>query len=386
MSVAPPPNRLAPVDGLRAVAVLGVIWWHTWIHTGNPAVICFGLNFERLLVPLGTGFQLFFVLSGFCLYLSYQRLREFSAWQTYRRFVRRRWWRLSPAFYFVSLSTAAMLWIPQGHFSGLTLVGHITWLFYWIPGCEILSPVFWTLEVEWEFYLALPLLFSGPGRRTRFGWLVLLVAGCLAWRFWAVVDAADGIATFGTGHLLAHFLPFAWGILAAECWLNHPAWLARIPAVPAVLGGAGLVFFGRGMESTEIFYLAGPFGSLCKTFSEPILTLGYALVLLSALKASNPLLGWLSLPVMQLTGRLSYGLYLWHWLPSAKFGQMFRTLLGETVWAHYLALAATLAVSFPLAGLTYRFLEAPFISGKAKARPSRTTPATVVSLSSRLPR
>ncbi|BAY33444.1 hypothetical protein NIES2107_53400 [Nostoc carneum NIES-2107] len=29
-------NRIAPVDGLRAVAVFGVIWAHIWLFCGNP--------------------------------------------------------------------------------------------------------------------------------------------------------------------------------------------------------------------------------------------------------------------------------------------------------------------------------------------------------------
>ena len=374
-SAAPSTNRLAPVDGLRAVAVLGVIWWHTWIHTGNPSFSLGGINLERLLVPLGSGFQLFFVISGFCLYLSYQRLRAFSLWGAYGRFVKRRWWRLSPAFYCVCLVTAAVLWIPTGHFSGLTLFGHFTWLFNWIPGCEVLSSVFWTLEVEWEFYLLLPLLFSGVEHRMRFAWLGFLMLASLAWRIWMVHGTPDGVATFGSGHLAAQFAPFAWGILAAECWLNHQAWLAKIPAAPCTLLGAILAYLGRGLESTELFYRTAPFGWVLKTLSEPVMTFGFALILLSALMARNRLLGWLSLPFFQLTGRFSYGLYLWHWWPSVWSGGWFRGLLGSTVQSHYLALATTLAISFSLAALTYRYLEVPFISGSLGGARNSPCPA-----------
>ena len=363
-SPATPANRLAPVDGLRAVAVLGVIWWHTWIHTGTPALtIAGGLNLQRLLVPLGTGFQLFFVLSGFCLYLSYQRLRDLTLWQAYGRFLQRRWWRLTPAFYFVCLITAAALWIPLRHFSGLTVFGHTIWLFGWIPGCEVLSSVFWTLEVEWEFYLLLPLLFSGAGHRMRFGWLGGLMLASLVWRVWIVHGTPDGVATFGAGHLAAQFMPFAWGILAAECWLHYPALLKKIPALLCALLGVVLAYLGRGLESTEAFYFAAPWGWLPKAFSTPVMTLGFALILLSTLVEGNRWLGWLSLPFFQLTGRLSYGLYLWHWWPSFWTGTWIRQQLGDTVPAHYLTLAATLAICFPLAALSYRYLEKPFLSG-----------------------
>ena len=73
----PTSPRLASIDGWRAIAVLGVFWWHTWIHTGNPSLILsigsHGLNLQRLPVLLGNGVHLFFVISGFCIHQSITR-------------------------------------------------------------------------------------------------------------------------------------------------------------------------------------------------------------------------------------------------------------------------------------------------------------------------
>lgn len=357
-------GRLAPVDGLRAVAVLGVMWWHSWMLTGNP---WFGirwaghsLNLERLLVPLGTGFQLFFVLSGFCLHGSFQALRGFSAPAAYGRFLVRRWLRLSPAFYVVCASTALVLWLPAHFFSARTVLAHVTWLLGWIPGIRLLSPVFWTLQVEWEFYLFLPLLFLGRDRRFRTPWLVILLAANLLWRSIWYYQASSGIPAGEDTNLLAQCWGFAWGMMASEAWRNRSPWLSRLSREWVTLLGVGMVWAGRGLLSNEVFSLMAPFGWVAKTLSQPILTLGYAIVLVGALSAGNRLLRWLTLPFLQTTGRISYGLYLWHWWPSVWIGAWAGATIGPTAAAQWLTLGLTLLVTYPLAWLTFRYLEAPF--------------------------
>jgi len=38
VEIDPKTHRIAPVDGLRAVAVLGVIWAHVWAFSGTPSL------------------------------------------------------------------------------------------------------------------------------------------------------------------------------------------------------------------------------------------------------------------------------------------------------------------------------------------------------------
>ena len=55
-------SRIAPVDGLRAVAVLGVVWAHVWLFCGNP-VLSIGkigstnLDLHRVFSSVGTGVE-----------------------------------------------------------------------------------------------------------------------------------------------------------------------------------------------------------------------------------------------------------------------------------------------------------------------------------------
>lgn len=87
--VAPKPGSYRPdIDGLRAVAVLGVVVYHI----------------DETLVPGGfTGVDIFFVISG---YLITQILRrEITAGEfSLRNFYRRRLLRIGPAYFVVTVA------------------------------------------------------------------------------------------------------------------------------------------------------------------------------------------------------------------------------------------------------------------------------------------
>ncbi|HEY9302611.1 MAG TPA: acyltransferase family protein [Phormidium sp.] len=102
-------NRIAPVDGLRAVAVFGVIWAHVWAFGSGIPVWSLGkigsinLDLNRAISVIGTGVDLFFVISGFCMYLMYAQKQTKFAWNTYATFLKKRWLRIAPNYYVAAL-------------------------------------------------------------------------------------------------------------------------------------------------------------------------------------------------------------------------------------------------------------------------------------------
>lgn len=360
MSDNSPGSRLGAVEGWRAVAVLGVFWWHSWIHTGNPAFpVIFGpfrIDLERLFVLLGNGVDFFFVISGFCISLSLHRAFSRPTASAYVQFVSNRWRRLSPAFYTVCICTAAALVIAGRSISWVDIVAHTTWLYGVWPGVTSLAPSFWSLQVEWEFYLCLPLIFFVSQARWRWALIGGLWIASLVFRF-AVHDSADGVASYGNNHLAMHLTPFVAGIVVAEGWRHRSDWLFCMGGMWPFLAGLAVAYFGRGMESTEVFGILGSYGSFAKTFGPPLMTLGFAAMLAASLVGVPLVAPALNGAVMQNIGRLSYSLYLWHWWPCVWFGHFLRARLGVTVLSHYLTLVATVVVSYPLAWLTYEFCE-----------------------------
>jgi len=162
-------GRIAPVDGLRAVAVLGVIWIHNWLASGSPLVspISAGgmkLDVQRFFALFGTGVDLFFVISGFCMYLMYVHKEEAWAWKTYKGFMKRRWLRLAPAFYIAALVYAIGYWRPGAAFPWRDLLAHATFTHTLLKNTNQIACPFWSLATEWHFYLILPPLIWAAGR------------------------------------------------------------------------------------------------------------------------------------------------------------------------------------------------------------------------------
>ena len=81
------------MDGLRAFAALWVVSFHMRAFSGGRLP----RGLDTFVRSGSTGVSLFLVLSGFCLYVPYSggRSDRFKA----KSFLKRRWWRLVPAYY-----------------------------------------------------------------------------------------------------------------------------------------------------------------------------------------------------------------------------------------------------------------------------------------------
>ena len=161
-----PSKRIAPVDGLRAVAVLGVIWAHVWAFCGTPKLSIghwgsFSLDVQRVIAPVGTGVDLFFVISGFCMYLMYFRKQTEWSRGGYGTFIKRRWLRLAPGFYTASAVCALAPCLIGLPFKWPALLTHLIFAHTLIPGAGYLAAPFWSLATEWHFYLILPCVLLG---------------------------------------------------------------------------------------------------------------------------------------------------------------------------------------------------------------------------------
>ncbi|MFC4071481.1 acyltransferase family protein [Actinoplanes subglobosus] len=157
--------RLAWLDGLRAVAVLLVVYAHLtrFVFTDLRAVTGEWLH-------AGTaGVMLFFLVSGYIIPASLERHGDLRA------FWRSRIRRLFPLY----LAVIAVLVVAHPHaFSPATAVGHATMLPF-LAGVPLITPVFWTLSFEMVFYLLVTTLFTVRATRSLLPPVVLAVAGAV---------------------------------------------------------------------------------------------------------------------------------------------------------------------------------------------------------------
>lgn len=341
----------ADIDGLRAIAVVGVIAY----HFGVPGC---GGGF--------VGVDMFFVISGYLItgIIAAQIQRgDFSYLGFYNRRIR----RILPALYVVMLATLAfgsatllpsdLVYLGKSAVSTLLFSSN---LFFWktsgyFDGGHAINTLLhtWSLAVEEQFYIVFPVFLLLAFRHLRAHLRSLLWIGAVA-SFLACVwlQQSHATATF-------YLAPFrAWELVLGA--LLAIGACGRPPSGPLreVAAGVGLALLGYGLTAT----LPGPD---FPGWRAAIPAIGTALLIHSG-SAGDSLIGrMLASRVLVATGLISYSLYLWHW-PIHVYLNV-ATDGAPSPMARLFALTGV-AVA---AALSYRFVERPFRRMRATASPVR---------------
>lgn len=337
----------APLDGVRAVAILAVLGFHVF-----PTALRGGF----------TGVDVFFVLSGYLItsVILYDiRCGKFSM----REFYLRRIQRLLPNAVLMILVTvaASLLLLPSNtakvaahgiwalfNLSNVYILRHIGG--YWgtsAPSAPLLHT--WSLAVEEQFYLAFPLTLALLARRSKlFGVTAGLALGSLA------------LGVYGTWthpNMTFYLLPTrAWEPLLGAALATYlvPA-AAEAPVRQAGSSPANQLagWIGLAMIVGGFFFIAEADHFPGVVALAP--ALGSLLLLISIADGKTGPARLLSQPFFVTIGKLSYSLYLWHW-PAIVMGRMYADLTGRSDRAGTLI---GLLVGVILALLAYRFVEHP---------------------------
>ena len=356
-------SRIGPVDGLRAFAVIGVIWAHTSMFFSGLPWYVGPVNIHLLFSFGGIGVDLFFVISGFCMYLMYQKSSSQFNTKIYGQFIFKRWRRIAPAFYVVVSFECLLILASQGYFPFNNYLAHLFFV-NTFSSEHILSPPYWSLSTEWQFYMILPLLFikDTDGSRRVFRIAILMII-CLLFRIYVYyLHAAEMHAglTVETDKIWYRFIEFGWGMLAAKIYN------ARKPLTKFLQGLKGFVlallvaFFGRLMMMTEFFNHFHSMACIVRALGEPVLTLGFAGIILNVTEYRTIFSAGLSTSFMQFVGKISYSMYLWHWLIVGAICHWF--IDHNLVSPLYLnsAFLISLALVIPVASFSYYLFEAPY--------------------------
>lgn len=326
------------IDGLRAVAVLSVLFY----HFGVPG---FSGGF--------TGVDIFFVISGFLIGGILWSELERTGGLRLRDFYLRRVRRLAPAYFTMAGVTLVLAWQILLPFEfrefGKELIASTVYLsnvHFWreagyfdtLADSKVLLHT-WSLSVEEQFYIALPLLLLLFARwRGALVWILALVcAASLAACIWMTArapEAAFFLFPFRAWELLSGVLLAVLGQRRRAEWSGGPAmsWL-----------GLALVLYG--------IVAIGPSDAF-PGVAAVLPVLGALLILMNGRDANavNRALAsrW---PVR--IGLISYSLYLWHW-PVYTLSTYWRGGDGAPVEVLF-----WMAVSVALGWLSWRFVETP---------------------------
>lgn len=151
-------NRIFGLDILRAIAIIFVVYPHSYACLHNPAI-----SFSLFALPvLLDGVTVFFVLSGFLIGLMLIRLLESNPTASFRQlfiFWKNRWLMILPNYYvvlfFVLIYYSLFTTYPVTFTTTCKFIFFITG-FFSAPGNLFLES--WTLNVEMWFYLLFPCL------------------------------------------------------------------------------------------------------------------------------------------------------------------------------------------------------------------------------------
>lgn len=345
-------EHLSVLDGLRALAILGVVA----VHVGQILPQVDGA-LGNLLDYGARGVQLFFVVSGFTLALRYSSV-DFS----FRQFLWRRYLRIAPMFYvgmvlYLALGRGLGWGFEAGSASALDIVTAATFTHGWLP--ETINGVVpggWSIAAEATFYLTFPVILLLIGRPRLFA----LFAGA------SVVVAAASL------FLLRRFVPGD-----ADTAFSFYFWLSQYPAF---VFGCGLVWLVPWLEQRVGIARTGMGLSVVglAALSQAQFPGSYFVTdaLFAVLVASSVVLSprVLSSAVMVSIGRTSYSIYIMHFAIVAMVGWAIQT--APVVEKHILlavCYAVVFLISWCISTLTYRFIELPAM--RAGKRLGRVSPS-----------
>lgn len=366
------------LDGLRGLAIVMVVLYHSIYYNpqGSQTLQIMGWT-------AGAGWMgvpIFFVLSGFLIsYPMFLKSRQGDGTFYPRGYAVKRFAKIIPPFY-LSLIVFG-LWKSQvEHQEG---VAKAAWL--WAAGIpnlvqenHDLNASYWSLIVEAQFYVMLPLLFavfrSLPYRRLGLGiFFVLLVvpwvARYLAWR--------DGMGLAEIDFRMARFPCkldfFAWGVLFA--WLFSGNLLAGWPRQRV----ANLGFLGLGLLGAAVAAWAGLI-HLIQVHEHP------SLLVINAFQLSLGLAGFFMLffvfdpdnwgarifsaPWLRFTGIISYEWFLFH-QPVVHWAHATVGATKGSVWLYFLVVFVPLMATYVFSAFLYRYFSFPIMQRLRGTRPEK---------------
>ncbi len=400
MKVAPPasappdtaagptaPGRIGSLDGLRGLAILGVIAFHCDVLFNGQYGTEGSIIISRLLGTGWIGVQLFFVLSGFLITsILLERKREYARDEYLRGFYLRRALRILPLYYgflllyFLALRELPGLDTPTPLYSADSAS---LFLFYYNNRAALLdhsAPVlhmYWSLCVEEQFYLLWPFLVWYVGSRGLRRTCGLILVGALVFRLWALrLDHGMPLAYLATPSVLDG--P-ALGALIALLRDDAAIWRRVVRAsgwlMAAFFGAWAVVVLTQGhfFPNIDARYENPPVrhdSHLIETWGITVALLFFGALLIYVLGRDSPAAcqarRWLTWRPLRSIGFYSYAMYMFHRVVMRVLDHGGKTWLPgysgyAPTWAKPVAVLVVVAATYALARVSFVLWEQPFL-------------------------
>jgi len=349
------------IDGLRALAVIAVMFYHlgfTWIPGGF------------------LGVDLFFVISGYVITRLLLDSIAQSGGLDLKGFYIARARRLLPALVFTLLTTtiAIGIWAPDTIKRLMTdmpfaltgtmnwwLVGHHQDYFESIGRPPLLQHT-WSLAVEAQFYLVWPLILYFILKRlgkNRIPFAALSIAAASGVALLFVSLSLDSSSASKVSHIYfgtdTHSIGLFLGAALAVSWIPQNFTDSLTKKAQDFIDGVGLFGFVGILAS---FLLIDETKPALYKIAFPLAGIFGAAIIMSVVHPASRFAKILEHPVLIWIGERSYAIYLWHWIifqvtrPSVD--------LAGKMWALY---TLRILIVLALADISLRYIELPIRRG-----------------------
>ena len=325
-------EHVGVLDGVRALGVLCVLWFHFWQQTWlmpvyqTPFLAWTGItridpDFMRRAGYLCVDLML--LLSAFVLYLPYARNTFCQRpLDPVKLFYKKRFARIVPSYLLAVIVMFAVAMIRGAYdgkhgFALKDLLTHLTFtqmLFNDTYLFTEITAVMWTVCIEVALYLIFPLLAGAFQKRPLLVYATMMLCGI--W-FTAGVAPAIGEPRVMVNRFLTFLPVFANGMMAAHLYIWY-AERVRHKAIPSILGTiAAIAAFWLILRMFRACAAAGNAGNqqVWQMQNRAVLSLVFTAFLPGVSVSIRPLRKLLDNRVLAAAAAVSYNLYLWHqWL------------------------------------------------------------------------
>ncbi|WP_455851529.1 acyltransferase family protein [Pantoea endophytica] len=295
-------NRNKLIDCFRAMAVILVSFYHIYRHI-NPSYEFFGVNLYAPILNGWMGVGIFFVISGYCMGIATKSMaRNNVTLRGYGEYLKKRIFRISGPYYI-----AIAVWFFILNVFGLALkpirfndfITHVLYVHNFdVATMYSISGVFWSLAVEMQFYIILPILmmlFTSNSLKIKL--LIFLFFISLAIHVFA---SNNILLTWGIASYLFVFV-FGWFL-----YLNNDS-------IGKFIGNKKLLLLLVGLY-IAMMYIDPGYIKVNK-FYELLVSVVFGLVMLSVinLRFNKTPRNNLLVNVLSWIGRMSFSIYLYNY-------------------------------------------------------------------------
>lgn len=372
-------KRIGVLDGIRAIAIGIVVWFHFWQQTWLTPYIKLPVKYTRFIgiteinlagwIRYGFLFvDMMILLSAFCNFYPYARSIVLGEeWPDTKTFYVKRAARILPSYYFILLVQLFCYILPEHKYQDVGFLSKdiITHIFCIAPNwtdtfkLTAFNGVLWTVQMEVIYYLALPWIAKLFRRWTAATYSLMILT--------SVVSTAVIINCFGgrEGNYVNNILTFM-GVYANGmlCCMLYLMWKKSVAENKySRMAGTVVSILCIFLINDIVHQYGGEKDiSVVQLQTRLLQSFLFSLFILSTACAGKYYQKIYSNRVMRLFCRFSYNLYLWHqwiavWLKEKRIpywsGDTPPNMTGDRVWQWKYQILILIVSAAVAVGVTY---------------------------------